>query len=134
MGGRGVGSMGASGAYGYKVSISATFYEHLFCTSALRSFSQITVWHVIFWQKNIDAKDARKMLMKLTKGASADALYECHLRDVTEVEGTPGESDEAIVEAVHGREDQRFGKFPDSGSIFHLHLFSIWSIDQKRHI
>ena len=33
--------------------------------SALRSFSLISVW---LWQKNIGAKAARKMLMKLTLG------------------------------------------------------------------
>jgi len=33
---------------------------------ALHSFSMITVWLYNFWQKNIGAKAARKMLMKLT--------------------------------------------------------------------
>jgi len=37
-------------------------------SSALRSFSLITVWVLIYFcQNNIGAKAARKMLMKLTK-------------------------------------------------------------------
>ncbi len=37
----------------------------------LRSFPLITVGFVIFWQKNIGEKAARKMLMKL----ATDAMY-----------------------------------------------------------
>jgi len=38
------------------------------CKSALQSFSLITVLLFNFWTKNIRAKAARKMLMKLTTG------------------------------------------------------------------
>jgi hypothetical protein len=38
----------------------------------LRSFSQATFWLCIFfWHKNFGAKDAIKMLMKLTPGIDA---------------------------------------------------------------
>jgi hypothetical protein len=47
-----------------QVSISSTFYERLFCTNmTFRQLSLITVW-----QKNIGAKSAHKMTVKLTTG------------------------------------------------------------------
>ncbi len=51
-----------------QVSISPTFYVLLFRMKfALSSFF---LGFVTFWQKNIDAKAARKMLMKLMAGVS----------------------------------------------------------------
>jgi len=43
------------------VSISPTFYELLFCTEVIFKTGN-------FWQKNIGAKAAHKMLLKLTTG------------------------------------------------------------------
>ncbi len=54
-----------------KVSISSTFYAHLFSyKSFLHSLSLITVWLCDFCRKNIGAKAARKILIKLTKDFS----------------------------------------------------------------
>ena len=52
-----------------KVSISSTFYAQLFCTKVLcAAFLHLRFGFVIFCQKNISAKAARKMLMKLVTG------------------------------------------------------------------
>jgi len=49
------------------VSISSTFYRRFFVqTCFAQIFFSGTVWFCNFWQKNIVAKAARKMLMKLT--------------------------------------------------------------------
>jgi len=51
------------------VSISAIFYEQLFCTRVfLRSFDVLTIWGCNFWQKEFGAKAAHKMLVELTLG------------------------------------------------------------------
>jgi len=55
-----------------QVSISPTFYVHLFCTKVLcAAFLSLQFGFVIFWRKIISAKAACKMLMKL---ASEDQL------------------------------------------------------------
>ena len=49
------------------VSISATFYKQLFCTKAFcAAFLYLQFVFVIFWQKEIGAKAACKVLVKLT--------------------------------------------------------------------
>ena len=54
----------------YKQSISPTIYKQLFCKQVFFwSFHVLTVWIVIFWCKEIGAKAARKMLVKLTTGS-----------------------------------------------------------------
>ncbi len=54
------------------VSISPIFYEQLFHTKVfLRSFYVLTIWVLIFWQKDLGAKADHKMLVKLTPGAVA---------------------------------------------------------------
>jgi len=51
------------------VSISPTFYERHFHAKVLcAAFLYLQFGFVIFWQKNISAKTAPKMLMKLTTG------------------------------------------------------------------
>jgi len=51
------------------VSISPTFYEQLFCTKLLcAAFLYLQFGFIFFWQKNIGAKVARKMLVKLAIG------------------------------------------------------------------
>jgi hypothetical protein len=58
-----------------KVSISSTFYLHLFCIKVLcAAFLYLQFDFVIFWRKNIDTKAACKMLMKLTSGQHPEAL------------------------------------------------------------
>jgi len=47
------------------VSISSTFYARLFCKKVFCTVFQLQFGFVIFWHKNIGAKAARKMLMKL---------------------------------------------------------------------
>ena len=52
-------------------SISSTFYEHLFCTKMLfAAFMCLQPGFVIFWQKEISAKAACKMLVILTTGVN----------------------------------------------------------------
>jgi len=49
------------------LSISQTFFEQFFQTKVFStSFSLLTIWLYILWQKNIGAKATRKMIMKLT--------------------------------------------------------------------
>jgi hypothetical protein len=49
-----------------QVSISPTFYACLFLTKVLcAEFLYLKFGFVIFWQQNISAKAARKMLMKI---------------------------------------------------------------------
>ena len=51
------------------LSISLTFYKQLLRQySCAKNFLCLQFGFVIFWRKNIDAKAARKMLMKLTVG------------------------------------------------------------------
>jgi len=45
--------------------------------SALHSFSLLKIWLCNFWQKNIGAKGACKMLMKLTTGKCKDKSMVC---------------------------------------------------------
>ena len=55
-----------------QVSISPKFYEHLFCTSVFcTAFKCLQFGFVIFWQKEVGAKAARKMLVKLTLGLNS---------------------------------------------------------------
>ena len=50
-----------------QVSISPTFYEQLFCTKVFfAAFLYLQFGFVIFWQKEIGAKDVHKILVKLT--------------------------------------------------------------------
>jgi hypothetical protein len=50
------------------VSISPTFYKQLFCVKVFyAAFLYLQNGLVIFLQKNVGAKAARKILMKLTK-------------------------------------------------------------------
>jgi len=50
-----------------QVSISPTFYEQFFCTEVFwAAFLLLQFGFVIFWQKSIGTKAARKMLVKLT--------------------------------------------------------------------
>ena len=49
-----------------KVSISSTFFEHLFCTNVLRAtFLYLQFVFLFFWSKKIVKKVACKMLVKL---------------------------------------------------------------------
>jgi hypothetical protein len=49
------------------VSISPTFHEQLFNANVFfKAFLYLQFGFVIFWQKNIGAKAARKTLVKLT--------------------------------------------------------------------
>ncbi len=51
----------------FQVPISSTFYSRLFYKKVFfRSFSLLTFWLLHFWRKNMSAKGACKMLMKLT--------------------------------------------------------------------
>ncbi len=51
----------------FQVSILSTFYQKNFCTKVFRAaFLQLQFCFVIFWCKNICAKAALKMLLKLT--------------------------------------------------------------------
>ncbi len=60
---------GPEGGRCTQVSISSTFYECLFCTKMLwAAFLCLHFGYDIFWQQNIGAKAARKILMKLTTG------------------------------------------------------------------
>jgi len=53
------------------VSISLTFYFQLFPTKVLcAAFHSLQFGFEIFWQKNIGAKAAHKMFMKLTIGVN----------------------------------------------------------------
>ena len=65
----------------HRVSISSTFYEQLLhqysCAEKLQSQTASTK---SFWHKNIGAKAAHKMLMKLTPSA-ADRLNYGNLND-----------------------------------------------------
>jgi len=57
-----------------KVSISPTFYEQLFHAKVFcAAFLHLQFGIVISWQKNIAAKAARKMLVKLTEGKKIEA-------------------------------------------------------------
>jgi len=48
------------------LSISQTFFEQFFQTKVFSTaFSLLTIWLYIFWQKNIGAKAAHKMFVKL---------------------------------------------------------------------
>jgi len=50
-----------------QVSISSTFFTEFFCTKVFYATNlSLKFGFVIFWQKNIGSKAARKMLMKLT--------------------------------------------------------------------
>jgi hypothetical protein len=50
------------------VSISPTFYARLFRTKVSReAFLYLDLRFVLFWRKNIGAKAARNMLVKLTR-------------------------------------------------------------------
>ena len=52
-----------------QVSISLTFYEQLFCTKVFcAAFMCLHFGLEIFWLKELNAKAARKMLVKLTTG------------------------------------------------------------------
>ena len=52
-----------------QVSISSTFYERLFRTKVFwAAFLYLKLRFIIFWRKEISAKAARKMLVKLTTG------------------------------------------------------------------
>jgi len=61
-----------------KRSIGVNFINTLlepFCTKVLcAAFHKLQLGFVIFWQKNISAKAARKMLMKLTIGRKKKLL------------------------------------------------------------
>ena len=49
------------------VSISPTFYEQVFCTKVFCEASLcLQFGFVLFWQKEIDTKAARNVLVKLT--------------------------------------------------------------------
>jgi len=49
------------------ILISQTFYEHFLCTKVFgTAFLYLLFGFVDFWHKNIGAKAARKMLVKLT--------------------------------------------------------------------
>jgi hypothetical protein len=51
-----------------KESISPTFYARLFRTKVLhKTFLNLDLRFVLFWRKNIGAKAARMMLVKLTQ-------------------------------------------------------------------
>ena len=57
-----------------KVSISPTFYEQLFGTKVFRAaFLYLQLRFVDFWRKEISAKAAYKMLVKLTIGGISRA-------------------------------------------------------------
>jgi len=51
-----------------QVSISPSFYKHIFLTNFFAVFLYLQFCFVIFWQKNIGAKADRKLLLKLTTG------------------------------------------------------------------
>ncbi len=54
-----------------QVSISPTFYQQLFHTKKYcKAFLYTQFGFVIFWRKNISAKGALKMLVKLTSGVN----------------------------------------------------------------
>ena len=52
----------------FHMSISPTFYEQLFCTKVFRAaaFLYLNCWFILFWRKEIGAKTAYTMLVKLT--------------------------------------------------------------------
>ena len=53
----------------FHMSISPTFYEQLFCTKVFRAaYLYLRLRFVDFWQKEIGAKAALKMLVKLSPG------------------------------------------------------------------
>jgi len=55
--------------FSHYVSISPTFYDHLFiqkCFAHHFSNNSLALYFAIFWQKNIGAKAAREMLVKMT--------------------------------------------------------------------
>jgi hypothetical protein len=53
------------------VSISEIFYEQLFCMKVFcAAFMCLQFGFLIFWQKDIGAKAAHKMMVKLTQGGS----------------------------------------------------------------
>jgi len=56
-----------------------------FSRSALCSFSLITFWLCDFWQKNIGAKTARKMLMKLTSCQTKTGFTNISLYDTNTI-------------------------------------------------
>ena len=61
-----------------QVSISSTFTASFFCVKVFwAAFMRWQLVFVIFWQKEIRAKAARKMLVKLTTGV---ATFHQHLR------------------------------------------------------
>jgi hypothetical protein len=67
-----------------QLTISPTFYALLFCTKVLaRSFLHIYFRFLHFWRKNIDAKAAPKMLVKLTPGQLTHAVRDLGLELAT---------------------------------------------------
>jgi hypothetical protein len=62
------------------VILGAPFFNK----SALRSFSLIIVYFVIFWLRNFSIKAARKMLVQLTTGhqRSTSSFYTLCFRDL----------------------------------------------------
>jgi len=70
------------------VSISPTFYDQLFHTKAFSTaFLYLQVGFVIFWQKNIGEKAARKMLVKLTTGQCLEMALTDETNEKTENKG-----------------------------------------------
>jgi len=60
----------------YQASISSTFYMWLFHTKVFcAAFLYLQFGFVIFWHKNIGAKAARKMLVKLTTGHLVSSTF-----------------------------------------------------------
>jgi hypothetical protein len=58
------------------VSISPIFYEHLFHTKVFcAAFMWLQFGFVIFWQKDLGAKAAHKMLVKLTPGQVEQPMH-----------------------------------------------------------
>jgi hypothetical protein len=52
-----------------QVSISPIFYEQLFCMKVFcAALMCLQFWFVIFWQKDLGAKAAHKLLVILTPG------------------------------------------------------------------
>jgi len=72
-----------------QVSISATFYKQLFCTKVFcAAFLYLQFGFVIFWQKNISEKAARKTLVKLT---TEERLWPLHVSNQYRTHDESGE-------------------------------------------
>ena len=81
----------------WQVSISPTFYEQLFCTKVFwAAFLYLHCRFVIFWCKEIGAKAARKMLVKLTTGMPDDQCTQFD-RLVTQMCATVNDNDACLI-------------------------------------